>query len=73
MVTRARLKWMKVRMWGIFTWERFLLKMKEWVDQTCAKLAMLHGSVTAAVLDGSETMCVRENEVAVFQENQKLH
>ena len=51
---RVRIEWMKFRECGELLLERFSLKMKGMVYRSCVKSAMLYGS---------ETWCLRENEM----------
>ena len=51
---RVRIGWMKFRKCGEMLLGRFSLKMKGVVYRSCVRSAMLHGS---------ETWCLRENEM----------
>ena len=56
---RTRITWIKFRECGVLLYGRkFLLKMKEKVYQSCTRSAMLYGS---------ETWCLRENEMAILR------
>ena len=54
--TRVRIGWMKFRECGELLLGRFSLKMKGMVYRSCVRSAMLYGS---------ETWCLRENEMII--------
>ena len=56
---RARIGWVKFRECGeLLNSKRFLLNAKGMVYRTCVRVAMLYGS---------ETWCLRENEIAILR------
>ena len=56
---RARIGWVKFRECGeLLNSKRFSLKLKGMVYRSCVRLAML---------SGSETWCLRENEMAILR------
>jgi len=56
---RTRLRWMKFRECGEFLYgKKFSLNMKERVYRTCVRSAMLYGS---------ETWCLRENQTSILR------
>ena len=60
---RARFGWVKFRECGeLLHGKRFSLKMKGRVYRTCVRSAMLYGS---------ETWCLRENEVAILRRTER--
>ena len=60
MTARARIEWVKFKeREELLNSKRFLLKMKGMVYQSCVRMVMLYGS---------ETWCLRENEMAIFRE-----
>ena len=60
---RARLGWVKFRECGeLLQGRRFSLRLKGKVYQTCVRSAMVYGS---------ETWCLRENEVAILRRTEK--
>ena len=61
--TITRIGWIKFRECGELLYGRkFLLKMKGRIDQSCIKSAMLYGS---------KTWCLRENEMAILRRIKK--
>ena len=60
---RTRIGWTKLREWGKLHYGRkFSLKMKGRIYQSCVRSAMLYGS---------ETWCLRENEMAILRRTEK--
>ena len=60
---RARIGWVKFRECGeLLNSKRFSLKLKGMVYQRCVRLAMLYGS---------ETWCLRENEMDLLRRTQR--
>ena len=60
---RTRIEWIKFGECGELLYgRRFLLKMKERIYQSCVRLAMLYGS---------ETWCLKENEMAILRRTEK--
>ena len=60
---RTRIGWIKFRECGVLLHERkFPLKIKGRIHQGCIRFAMLYGS---------ETWCLRENEMAILRRNEK--
>ena len=60
---RARIGWVKFREWGeLLNSKRFSLKLKGMVYQSCVRPAMLYGS---------ETWCLRENEMAILRRTKR--
>ena len=60
---RTRIEWIKFRKCGeLFYGRKFLLKMKEKIFERCVRSALLYGS---------ETWCLRENEMAISRRNEK--
>ena len=60
---RARIGWIKFReSWELHYGRKFLLKMKERIYQSCIRSAMLYGS---------ETLCLRENKMAILRRTEK--
>ena len=60
---RTRIGWIKVRECGALLYGRkFLLKMKGRIYQSCIRSAMLYGS---------KTWCLRENEMAILRRTEK--
>ena len=58
MTARARIGWVKIRECGeLLNSKRFSLKVKGMVYRSCVKVAMFYGS---------ETWCLRENEIAIL-------
>ena len=56
---RARNRWVKFRECGeLLNSKRFSMKLKGLVYRSCVRLAMLYGS---------ETWCLRENEMAILR------
>ena len=61
---RTRIGWIKLRECRELLYGRkFLLKMKETIYQSCIRSAMLNGS---------ETWCLRENEMAILRRTEKV-
>ena len=59
MTARARIGWVKFRECGeLLNSKRFSLKLKGMVYRSCVRSAMLYGS---------ETWCLRENEMAILR------
>ena len=62
--SRVRIGWMKFRECGeLLRGRRFSLKMKGMVYRTCARSAMLYGS---------ETWCLKENEMGISRRTEKV-
>ena len=60
---RVRIGWMKFRECGeLLLGRRFSLKMKGMVYGSCVRSAMLHGS---------ETWCLRENEMVILRRTER--
>ena len=60
---RTRIGWTKIREGGKLLYGRkFSLKMKGRIYQSCVRSAMLYGS---------ETWCLRENEMAILRRTEK--
>ena len=60
---RARIGWVKFRECGeLLNSKRFLLKLKGMVYRSCLRSAMLYGS---------ETWCLRENEMAILRRTER--
>ena len=60
---RVRIGWMKFRECGeLLLGRRFSLKMKGMVYRSCVRSAMLHGS---------ETWCLRENEMVILRRTER--
>ena len=60
---RTRIGWIKFRKCGeLLHGRKFLLKMKQRIYQSCVRSAMLYGS---------ETLCLRENEMAILRRTEK--
>ena len=60
---RARISWVKFRQCReLLNSKRFLLKLKGTVYQSCVRSAMLYGS---------ETWCLRENEMAILRRTER--
>ena len=60
---RARIGWVKFRECGeLLNSKRFLLKVKGMVYRSCVRVAMLYGS---------ETWCLRENEIAILRRTER--
>ena len=60
---RIRIGWMKFRECGeLLLGRRFFLKMKGMVYRSCVRSAMLHGS---------ETWCLRENEMVILRRTER--
>ena len=60
---RTRIGWVKFKECGeLLNSKRFSLKMKGMVNWSCVRSAMLHGS---------ETWCLRENEMAVLRRTER--
>ena len=59
---RVRVGWMKFRECGELLLGRFSLKMKGMVYRSCVRSAMLYGS---------ETWCLRENEMIIFRRTKR--
>ena len=63
LTARARIGWVKFRECGeLLNSKRFSLKLKGRVYQSCVRSAMLYGS---------ETWCLRENEMAIFRRTER--
>ena len=63
MTARARIGWVKFRECvELLNSKRFWLKLKGMVNQSCVRLAMLCGS---------ETWCLRENEMAILRRTER--
>ena len=63
MTARARIGWVKFRECGeLLNSKRFSLKLKGMVYRSCVRLAMLYGS---------ETWCLRENEMAILRRTER--
>ena len=63
MTARARIGWVKFRECReLLNSKRFLLKLKGMVYQSCIRSAMSYGS---------ETWCLRENEMAILRKNER--
>ena len=61
--TRARIDWVKFRECGeLLNSKRFSLKVKGIVYRSCVRVAMLYGS---------ETWCLRENEIAILRRTER--
>ena len=60
---RARIGWVKFRECGeLLNSKRYSLKVKGMVYQSCVRLVMLYGS---------ETWCLRENEIAILRRTER--
>ena len=60
---RARIGWVKFRECGeLLNSKRFSLKVKGMVYQSCVRVAMLYGS---------ETWCLRENQIAILRRTER--
>ena len=60
---RARIGWVKFKECGeLLNSKRFSLKVKGMVYQSCVRVAMLYGS---------ETWCLRENEIAILRRTER--
>ena len=60
---RTRIEWIRFRECGkLLSGRKFSLKIKERIYQSCVRLTMLYGS---------ETWCVRENEMAISRKTEK--
>ena len=60
---RARIGWMKFRECGeLLNSKRFSLKLKGMVYRSCVRSAMLYGS---------ETRCLRKNEMAILRRTER--
>ena len=63
LTARARIGWVKFRESGeLLNSKRFLLKLKGMVYRSCVRPAMLYGS---------ETWCLRENEMAILRRTER--
>ena len=61
---RTKIGWIKFRKCGELLYERkFLLKIKGKIDQSCVRLAMLYGS---------ETWCLKKNEMAILRNEKAM-
>ena len=63
MTARARIGWVKFRGCGeLLNLKGFSLKVKGMVYGSCVRVAMLYGS---------ETWCLRENEIAILRRTER--